>query len=75
MCEEKTVDKITKEEENDEGNGNLGENGEQNTMKQPILKNKKEESEVEDIDKEEAKVDAEEEELKNDPALKDLINP
>ena len=51
------------------------ESGEQNTMKEPKLTNKKEETEVERINSEEAKVDSEEEALKNDPALKDLLNP
>ena len=79
MCEERTVDDSTTKEENDEENQDSGgggeESGEQNTMKEPKLTNKKEETEVERINSEEAKVDSEEEALKNDPALKDLLNP
>ena len=78
MCEERSLDDMKTKEEEDSNNDKEGggeESGEQNSMKEPTLKNKKEEMEVEEIHKEEKRVEAEEQELKNDPALKDLIDP
>ena len=49
--------------------------GESPNEEEPTLKNKKEEKEVEIIEKEETQVDEEEAELKADPMLQDLITP